>query len=397
MIKRTDTTGDWYMQDVMRGMSNTDAVYLRANTSGAEQDFGYQIVYPNATGFTLGAGTAGWNASGGTYIYIAIRRGPMKTPTDATKVFSPQIYTGNATARTITGTNNPVDLSILTIRDNGGSGGDKLWNDRLRGANRVLYSNYTQAEGTQTNYVSGLDVQYGENLGTATSVNGSSVTYVTEMFSRAPGFFDEVCYTATGTNGQAYNHNLGVVPEMMIVKMRTSDPDFGSLDWVVYHSATGNTKQLTLNNTTASQTNAGAWNNTTPTSSVFRVGTDFSVNDINGGPQTYVAYLFATCAGVSKVGSYTGNGTTQTIDCGFAGGARFVLIKRTDSTGGWYFYDTARGMTTLTDPYLFMNSNAAESATLGSVTTVTTGFAVNASILAGINTNAASFIFLAIA
>ena len=136
------------------------------------------------------------------------------------------------------------------------------------------------------------------------------------------------------------------------------------------------------------------WNNTSPTSSNFTVGTS---NDVNGSGRTYVAYLFATCAGVSKVGSYTGNGTTQTINCGFAGGARFVLIKRTDSTGDWYVYDTARGMTTLTDPYLLLNSNAAESATLGSVTTVTTGFAVNASILSAINTNSASYIFLAIA
>jgi hypothetical protein len=127
-------------------------------------------------------------------------------------------------------------------------------------------------------------------------------------------------------------------------------------------------------------------------STVFSV---FNIAAFNS--DNVVAYLFATCAGVSKVGTYTGNGTTQTINCGFAAGARFVLIKRTDSTGNWYVYDTARGMTTLTDPYLLLNSTAAESATLGSVTTVTTGFAVNAAILAAINTNAATYIFLAIA
>ena len=110
-----------------------------------------------------------------------------------------------------------------------------------------------------------------------------------------------------------------------------------------------------------------------------------------------VAYLFATCAGVSKVGTYTGNGSTQAIACGFTGGARFVLIKRTDSTGDWYVYDTARGMTTLTDPYLLLNSTAAETATLGSVTTTTGGFTVNASILSAINTSSATYIFLAIA
>jgi hypothetical protein len=128
---------------------------------------------------------------------------------------------------------------------------------------------------------------------------------------------------------------------------------------------------------------------------VFSVGT---ATTTNGSAFTYVAYLFASAPGVSKVGSYTGNGTTQTIDCGFgAGGARFVLIKRTDAVGDWYVYDTARGMTVLTDPYLLFNSTAAEVATLGSVTTVSTGFALNSAILAAINVNAGTYLFLAIA
>ena len=74
-----------------------------------------------------------------------------------------------------------------------------------------------------------------------------------------------------------------------------------------------------------------------------------------------------------------------------------MLIKRTDSTSGWYVYDTARGMTVLTDPYLFLNDTAAETTTLGSVTTVSTGFALNSSILAAINVSGGTYIFLAIA
>jgi hypothetical protein len=54
-------------------------------------------------------------------------------------------------------------------------------------------------------------------------------------------------------------------------------------------------------------------------------------------------------------------------------------------------------MTVLTDPYLFLNSTAAEVATLGSVTTVSTGFALDSAILAAINVNAGTYIFLAIA
>jgi hypothetical protein len=177
---------------------------------------------------------------------------------------------------------------------------------------------------------------------------------------------------------------------MMIMKRRS-----GLAGWPVYVSSLGPSSGPRLNGT-----NATFWggssnlNSTAPTSSVFTVGTD---TDTNASGSTYVAYLFATCAGVSKVGTYTGNGTTQTINCGFTGGARFVLIKRTDATGDWYVYDTARGMTVMTDPYLRMNSTGAEVATLGSVTTVSTGFALNSAILAAINVSGGTYIFLAIA
>jgi hypothetical protein len=176
----------------------------------------------------------------------------------------------------------------------------------------------------------------------------------------------------------------------MIVKKRSA-----SASWYVYVASLGASKEMILDLTLGEQSDgADLWNSTNPTSSVFTLGADATVNQSTA---TYVAYLFATCAGVSKVGSYTGNGTTQTINCGFTGGARFVIIKRTDATGDWYVYDTARGMTVLTDPYLFLNDTAVEAATLGSVTTVSTGFALNATVLAAINTNAASYIFLAIA
>ena len=111
----------------------------------------------------------------------------------------------------------------------------------------------------------------------------------------------------------------------------------------------------------------------------------------------YVAYLFATVAGVSKVFSYTGNGSSQTINCGFTGGSRFVMIKRTDSTGDWYVWDSARGIVAGNDPRLSLNSTAAEVTTDDSVDTDSTGFVVNQVAATNVNVNAATYIFLAIA
>ena len=127
---------------------------------------------------------------------------------------------------------------------------------------------------------------------------------------------------------------------------------------------------------------------------MFSIGAGFQGNESGA---TYVSYLFATCAGVSKVGSYTGNGTTQTINCGFTTGARFVMIKRTDDSGDWYVWDSARGISSGNDPYLLINSDAAQVTGTNYVDTTSVGFQVTAAAPAAINANGGSFIFLAIA
>jgi hypothetical protein len=152
-----------------------------------------------------------------------------------------------------------------------------------------------------------------------------------------------------------------------------------------------------LNTTGAADTSAGRgayWNSTNPTASVFSVGQD---GDVNNSGDTYVNYLFATCAGVSKVFSYTGNGSSQTINCGFTGGARFVLIKRTDSTGDWYVWDTARGIVAGNDPHLSLNTTAAEVTSNDTIDTDSTGFVVNQVSATNVNVSSATYIGLAIA
>jgi hypothetical protein len=376
LLKNSQATENWQITDNMRGMpvGSADALLL-PNSSAAESS--YDDIDPTSTGFNV----KDLNSSQ-TYIYIAIRRGPMKVPTDATKVFS--VTSGNfSTPYTVT-TGFPVDLCYSSRT--GGSA--RHFNDRLRGPTvqtsyRYLATNTTDAELTGTS--AGIGFQSNTSIIDNDWVTGANAVWWN--FGRAPGFFDEVCYTGTGVTLNV-NHNLAAVPELMIVKGRNS-----ASAWDVYSQPTGNTNVLRLSTTNATSVQP-QWNNTTPTSTVFTVKGGETAN-VSG--RTYVAYLFATCPGVSKVGSYTGNGSTQTIDCGFTGGARFVLIKRTDSTGDWYVYDTARGMTALTDPYLLANTSAAQTATLGSVTTVSTGFALNSAVLADINVNGGSYIYFSVA
>jgi hypothetical protein len=384
LMKNADGTDyNWVLMDTMRGWTaNTSSseASLYPNTSGSEniQSFGS----PTATGFNA----SGWYA-GQTIIYIAIRRGPMKVPTDATKVFNTVVRAGTGTATSITGVGFPPDFMIShsTNVDTNNVGA----NDKLRGVPQFLATNTTGAEGTISGALVSLD-QNGFSVGTtqAGPFNSSGQTNASWIFRRAPSFFDEVCYTGTGAN-RTVAHNLTVAPELMIVKQR----DIGGY-WMVYPVPLGD-KYLVLQRTDAvANAFAGLWNSTAPTSSVFSLGTGSDCNQSGG---TYVAYLFATCAGVSKCTAFTGTGTLQTINCGFTSGARFVLIKRTDSTGDWYVWDSSRGLSSSTDPYLLLNSTAAEVTSTNWVDTTSTGFQVTAASGNNVNINGASYIALAIA
>jgi len=392
LIKRTDSTSNWFLLDVMRGWTAGGILnFLLPNSSAAESTDAQPYLTLNSTGFAPGSDTY---FQTGTFIYIAIRRGPMKVPTTGTSVFDPEAYTGNSTSGRVITTSNLPDLTITKARPSGSYW--PVWFDRLRGGAQIS-SNNTDAETAQASNYAGYISAYG-NLGyTLTSGSGGlgslndPQAYIGYAFSRAPSFFDEVCYTGTGST-RTVTHNLGVTPELVITKSRSQ-----ALGWVVWTTSLTSTNYWIRLDDTMAQTNSPTGYGGTFSASNYTIANAGPYNALNNTGSTYVAYLFATCAGVSKVGSYTGNGSTQTINCGFTGGARFVLIKRTDSTGDWYVYDTARGMTVLTDPYLWLNSANAEVATLGSVTTVATGFALNSTILAAINTNAASYIFLAIA
>ena len=383
LFKNSAGAGSWRIYDSMRGIptGGNDAV-LFPNLSAAE-DTGSDAIDLTSTGFLVKGQTA-TNA----HIYIAIRRGPMKVPTDGTKVYNEIPRTGTGAATSVTGLGFSPDVVIGKRR---AAADEPIWFDKLRGATKYLYSSATNAEATDAASLISFDMD-GFSLGADNNfgkINFSGRTYANWAFRRAPGFFDEVCYTGTGAN-TTVTHNLAAVPELMIVKSRTVG---GIRNWAVYSSALGATKFLLLNLTNAEGTNT-YWNNTTPTASVFSLDGSTLVNNT---AENYVAYLFATCPGVSKVGSYTGTATTQTINCGFTGGARFVMIKRTDSTGDWYVWDTARGIVAGNDPYLLLNSTAAEVTSTDYIDTASTGFEISSTAPAAINASGGTFIFLAIA
>jgi hypothetical protein len=387
----------WRIWDTMRGWPNnsTGPQSLFANTSSVESAYG-GLESLNATGF----GISGFNTA--TYIYMAIRM-PNKPPTTGTQVFSPLAYTGNGSlSYPLTGVGFSPDFVFLKGRTVGWA---PNWNDKLRGATKPLNSASTATEQT-SNSVMSFDMA-GFTLGDESSTNSNTYTYIAEVFKRAPGFFDVVCYTGDGTSNPArsINHSLGVKPEFVILKSRSDSGNWLSVVNIgssyVYSSAVSN---FGFNLTSFPAANAFL-GTTYVSATAFQLG--FLVPDIdvsatqrdkvNANNATYVAYLFATLAGISKVGSYTGNGSSQNIECGFAAGARFVLIKCTSTTGDWYVWDTARGIVTGNDPHLSLNTAVAEVTADDSIDPYSPGFTVNQVAATNINVASATYIFLAIA
>jgi hypothetical protein len=385
LFKTSNTTSGWNIYDNMRGFTatplNNTSYRLNANDTDAEMLISQtQVQYDGIGKVRISVG----GSDGMSGIYIAIRRGPMKVPTTGTSVFDVGTRSGSGSVAKTTSS----VLTDLTFIKNRTSGGEYwAWTPRLNG-NLTLQSNSSDANLTGAMATNPWDTMTGAfcAAGNGATNSGSLIDY---SFRRAPSVFDVVCYTGTGS-ARTVAHNLAAVPQLMIVKCRSNSAE----SWLVYSATTGPLRHLSLNSNGNSVV-SDVWDNTAPTSSVFSIKTD---SGINGSGRTYVAYLFSSCPGVSRVGSYVsaGVGTTQTIDCGFTAGARFVLIK-VNGVGDWYVWDSARGIVSGNDPYLLLNSTAAEVTSTDYIDTAAAGFEISSAAGNPLNQGGQTYIFLAIA
>ena len=388
IAKVADRTDPFRIFDNMRGVvtGGTDAL-LRADQAYYEDQGGAtDFIDFTSTGFIAKSELV----YPSTLIYIAIRR-PMKTPESGTEVFLPQTRTGTASTAVVD-TTITSDFFIVNRRNSAGDSWG-IAGTRLQGATKSLF--LAGYYGEQTDATEFVDVGMDSiTLGTSSTVNQSGGTFVDLFFKRAPGFMDVVAYKGSSTVYQK-PHNLGVAPELMIVKYRTST----ETAWQVYSATLGADYRLFLDSDDASQENT-IWDNASdvgvaPTATHFNVKVNSSL--VNSSAGNYMAYLFATLAGVSKVGNYTGTAASLDLDMGFAAGARFFLCKRTDAIGSWYMYDTARGIIAGNDPYLLVDTTAIEATATDYVDPLASGLTLTAAGSGTINISGGTYIYLAIA
>ena len=379
LMKRTDGAGDWRIFDSMRGLTpaGLDDAQLRPNSA-------------EPTGFL---GALGLNSTGffsdlnGSYIYMAIRAPMMIEPKAATEAFHVNASNGNG-GTSFYSTGFDVDMAITKKL----TGGVNYISTRFTGRN------WLRTEGQNAEDTNGT-FQFDVNNGVTKLGGGGNGNdpYVTYMWKRAKGFFDVVAYT--GTNAlHTINHSLGVAPELIIIKMRS-----GTRSWSVFNSfSASGYRRGQLEGSSSFGTDLRTYDLSNgygmasqPTSSSFRLEAGTLMN---GSGSTYISYLFATLAGISKVGSYVGNGSYQTIPCGFSAGARFILIRRRDlNSSEWFYWDSARGIVAGNDPHAYLNGSGAQVTNDDSVDPHNSGFIVNQVSATNINVSSAKYIFYAIA
>jgi len=394
---------DHALFDVVRGTGKQ----LRSNTTGAETSNNHGVTAFNSDGFSLSGSFSGptngshagvateyvawaWNAganSNKTYTVKVVSDSGNKYRFDdfgtsavtldlqegSTYVFD-QSDSSNASHPIRFGTSaNGTDYTTgVTHTGTPGSAGAKTTLVLGTGVATLYYSCANH---------SGMGGQINTNsTGGASNFDGSIQSTVKANQEHG---FSIVTYTGTA-NAETVGHGLNVAPSLIIAKCRTESGS--SANWAIYSSGIGASNKLYLNDNIAS-TSSGNWNSTAPTSSVFSVGGN---GEANRNGQDQVAYCWSEVSGFSKFSSYSGSGSSgNAVTTGFK--PRYVLLKRTNSTGNWFIFDSARG----TGETIWADLADDEESSY-SITITANGFTVNGTA-SGMNASGGTYIYAAFA
>lgn len=329
--------------------------------------------------------------------------------------FNTVLYTGNGSTQSITGVGHQPDF--VWTKQRNASANHRLF-DSVRGAGKNLISNLTSGEGTDANTLTSFDSD-GFSLGNSTQVNDSGDTYVawnwlaggsassntdgtitSSVSANTKAGFSIVGWTSPGGGSNTIGHGLNSAPEFIITKTRTASIAY---NWNSYHIGTDSSAPedyaMALNTTAARASSSTAWDSTAPTSSVFSVN---STATVGASGDAMIAYCFHSVDGYSKVGSYTGNGSSDGpfVYTGFR--PAFLLMKRTNATSNWYTWDAKRDVDNGIRLYIRPNLSNAEGGTSSGqqyFDFVSNGFKIvaNSSAFGDGNTSGATHIYLAFA
>jgi hypothetical protein len=326
---------------------------------------------------------------------------------NSTDYFRTKLYTGNGSVRSITfdeSSNMQPDLMWVKSRTTTASW---LSNDAVRGATKRLKLDLTTAESTETGMITSFDTN-GFSLGTTSTSNANAETFASYSWkangsgsSNSDGSitstvsvdttagFSIVKWSGSGSNA-TIGHGLGVAPKMIITK------SLGTSAWAVYNENLGNTNVMFLDTSATTTANVAYWNNTSPTSTVFSVGTDDSVNHSGND---MIAYCFAEKIGYSRFGSYRGNGNADGsfVYTGFK--PTWMVVKHASggTAGGehWNLQDVKRSPYNTSIIMLSPNETSTDNSTTNnSIDILSNGFKIR-TVDGRLNNAGATYIYMA--
>ena len=371
LIKRFDAneTEHWFIFDTFKGWSNSrpQATLIQKITNQGEFTESSSFSFTTtATGFRWDSGRSDYNANNGKYLYMAIRRPDnyvAEPETTATNLYHAVVGQSSSAKPDFLA---PFAVDFTFMKKVAAT---QEWNL----STRATSSGYLQTNNTNAESAGNDDFSFDYENGWGKA--GWSTDRQAWMFKRGQGL-ETVVYKGTGAAGLQVAHNLNGVPEMIWTKNRDIGNQYAN--WGVGHKDLdgGNapwTHYLYLNKNEGQGDWDGMWNDTAPTATHFTVGQGSSSS--NGNGQEMLAILFRSVDGISKVGSYTGNGTSTgpVISLGFE--PRLLIIKNADSTGnGWAVLDTVRGLGTSSQIRVWLDGDYAQDSGNNYVTTTSTSF-----------------------
>jgi len=409
MTKQTNTASNWVIVDNKRSTTNPRDKGLRPNTNDTESTVSNNLVVDFlSNGFQLKQ-TSGSNDNNGNFIYMAFAADPDTEAPTVAKSFSTITYTGTGSTQSVEGLGFQPNLVWIKVRS--AAGYAHVLFDSIRGATKRIYPSETAAENSNGQLSSFDSDGFTFSGGGSSNVSGQDMvawswkaddnepTINTEgsidslVSANANAGFSIVKYEGNGTSGATIGHGLSAAPEMIIVKNLD-----GTYSWVVYNSTLGATKYLHLDASDAQQTTSLFFNDTNPSSTVFTLGTHAAVN---ASGNEIIAYCFHSVSSYSKIGSYSGNGGSNSIT-GLGFQPDFLLIKDSTSTGNWLMYDSLRTVsvgdnagTANARPYILANISGKENGvTSYNVNLDSDGFSINTSS-SELNSSGETYIYMA--
>ena len=401
MIKNSTAIYEWVVYDNKRSTSNPRDNVLYPNTNGTENSGETGDINFFSNGFQIKDAAGSINQNGGTILYAAFASTPSTAPVLADS-FTTATYNGTGTTNSLTGFGLRPDLAWFKCR-NVATG--SVWHDTVRGPISRIFSYSSSAE---SNVFDGFvsfdsDGVTLDGTGSGGDVNASGRTYVVWNWKANPmptinndgdvqsvvsanqaAGFSIINFTTPSTNNFSVGHGLGAAPDLVIYKCLSQ-----TSNWTVYDSISGAEKYLLLDGAGAQQDDSLPFNDTEPTSTVLNLGSATVWWATNAN---YIAYAIKSISGFSKVGTYTGNGSTQSIT-GVGFQPSWLMIKQINGSNSWRMFDSARGLSS--PQTLFANLVSAEDSESNTVSSFDSdGWTMGSQ--QGVNDNGDTYLYWAI-